>query len=236
MIVTAARAVKPCEPARQASAGQKVTELLFDKSRQTLPLAQRARLCAKGFNVLDDDLMQDTVRRISRPIATGGRRAPRVRGRPANTARARSRHNGQSDTSPSHAVPARVGARIDRVSFRVPSTMTSSRVTIYDLEHAWPPHLFVAPTRPPRPTCPRHRPSNQPPLTGCSCGRGAAPGRWNFQPSFPFSTVSKACSRLQVPRSRVKGTVYATAGTRRTVVALDGTIGEIEVDVRDERG
>ena len=26
--------------------------------------------------------------------------------------------------------------------------MMSSRVTMYDLENAWPPHLFVAPTRP----------------------------------------------------------------------------------------
>ena len=144
MIVTAARAVKPCEPARQASAGQKVTELLFDKSRQTLPLAQRARLCAKRFNVLDDDLMQDTVRRISRLIATGGRHAARVRGRAANTGRARSRHN-PTRTRPEEAVPARVDARSDRVSFRVPSMMTSSRVTIYDLANAWPPHLFVAP-------------------------------------------------------------------------------------------
>ena len=109
-----------------------------------LPLAQRGRLCAKRFNVLDDDLMQDTVRRISRLITTGGRHAPRVRGRAANTGRARSRHN-PTRTRPEEAVPARVDARSDRVSFRVPSMMTSSRVTIYDLANAWPPHLFVAP-------------------------------------------------------------------------------------------
>jgi hypothetical protein len=71
------------KPARQAPAGQKVAEPLFDESGQAFTVALRRRLETERLEVCDDNLMKHAVSRISRQTQLQGRqalrRAPAVR-------------------------------------------------------------------------------------------------------------------------------------------------------------
>ena len=70
------------KPTRQAPAGQKVAELLFDESGQAFAVAQRRRLEAERVEVCDDNLVKDAVSGIPRLIAAGRLRHSTREGEP----------------------------------------------------------------------------------------------------------------------------------------------------------
>jgi len=70
------------KPTRQAPAGQKVAELLFDESGQAFTVAQRRRLRAERLEMFEDDLVKQTVRGITRLVRGRGLCHARPAGRP----------------------------------------------------------------------------------------------------------------------------------------------------------
>jgi hypothetical protein len=64
----AIRASESREPRRQAPARQEVAKLLLDKARQTLTIPHASGLLAERFEVIADQLVQDSLLRPTRLI------------------------------------------------------------------------------------------------------------------------------------------------------------------------
>ena len=79
-------------------------------------------------------------------------------------------------------------------------------------------------------------------LNGCKCSPGDQINASNFSKleiAWRFKTDNlgpRSENKLEGTPLEVRGTVYATAGTRKDVVALDAKTGETEVGVRARRG